>query len=385
MIRSAPMPREAWFYEPLPDGRVHCTLCPHSCRISDGYRGVCGVRINHRGVLFTLVSHHIVSWQVDPIEKKPLFHFMPGSTTYSIATVGCSLQCPFCQNWEISQFEREERTARRVHWTCAGAPSAPCPQLEALEREVPGEAVNPEAIVAAARRSGARSVAYTYTEPTVFYELACDTAARVRAAGLKNVFVTSGFIDDAPLRKIAPLLDAANVDLKFFRADHYARISRARLEPVLDAIRLYHELGVWVEVTTLVIPGLNDSDEELGQIAAFIHSVDRDVPWHVTRFHPAYRMLDRPPTPLPTMQRARQIGLDSGLRYVYLGNVPGDAGGDTYCPGCGLRLIARAPIHVRWNRVRKGCCPSCGTLIAGVQMSGTPPRGARSNPPVSRP
>jgi pyruvate formate lyase activating enzyme len=369
MIKGAPSPREAAFYETLPDGRAHCTLCPHSCRITDGYRGACGVRINHRGKLFTLVYNRVACRQVDPIEKKPLFHFLPGTSAFSIATVGCCLQCPFCQNWELSQWPRE-RVERRVEWTCAREPASVCAALAALEDQVPGDVATPAEIVAAAKLWGAGSIAYTFSEPTVFFELAYDTAALARAQGLKNVFVTSGFIEEGPLRRIAPLLDAANVDLKFFRPESYARLSKARLEPVLDAIRLYHALGVWIEVTTLLVPGLNDSDDEIAHIAAFVRSVSPDVPWHVSRFHSAYRMTNTVPTPVATVRRARQIGLDAGLRYVYMGNMPGDEGGDTCCPGCGSRLIVRSGMHVRWNRVHQGACPRCGTAIAGVRMDG---------------
>jgi pyruvate formate lyase activating enzyme len=336
--------RAASFQESLPGGRVRCTLCPHECRIPGGAAGACGVRVNRRGTLYTLVDDRVVARHVDPIEKKPLFHFMPGSSTYSIATVGCCLHCAFCQNREISQWP-------------AG-------------RAIPGERVTPAVIVDAALAAGCASIAYTYTEPTVFFELALDTAALARRRGLRNVFVTSGFIGEAALRRIAPVLDGVNVDLKFFRDGSYRRVCRARLAPVLEAIRLYHELGVWTEVTTLLIPGLNDSDGELRDIAGFVRSIGAEVPWHVSRFHPAWRMSDRPATPIATLRRARAIGLEAGLRHVYEGNVPGGGGESTFCWACGATVIERRGFALWSNRVRDGGCPDCGTRLDGVGMEG---------------
>ncbi|HMA44625.1 MAG TPA: AmmeMemoRadiSam system radical SAM enzyme [Gemmatimonadales bacterium] len=359
--------REAMFYDRLPDGRVHCRLCPHDCRIADGVLGACGVRVNHRGTLYTLVYDRIAANHVDPIEKKPLFHFYPGSTAYSIATVGCCLRCTFCQNWEMSQWPKTH-LARKTEWEDEAGPHDVCPALAGLAAEIPGRAATPQQIVDAATRSGARSIAYTYTEPTIFFELAYDAAVRARSAGLKNVFVSSGFTSAAPLRHIAPVLDAVNVDLKFFREESYTHISRARLAPVLDAIRLYHDLGVWLEVTTLVIPGINDSDEELSDIARFVRSVGAEVPWHVTQFYPTYEMLDRPPTPIATLRRARALGLDAGLRYVYEGNVPGEGGENTRCYACGTLLIERHGHSVIGNYLRAGRCPECSATIDGVGL-----------------
>lgn len=357
---------EARFYEPRPDGSVVCTLCPHDCHVPDGARGACGVRYNRGGRLYTLVYDRVIAREVDPIEKKPFFHFLPGSYAYSISTVGCSLRCAYCQNWEISQWPKEHLAK---HITANGAATPVCPRLEALQGEVPGEHVNPEGIVTAALASGCQSVSYTYTEPTIFYELAYDTAVLAHERGLKNNFVTNGYINPAPLRQLATVLDAANVDLKFFSEESYRRISRARLGPILDAIRLYHELGVWVEVTTLVVPGLNDSDAELKAIAEFICGVSPAIPWHVSRFYPAWHMLDRPVTDAATLRRAREIGLKAGLKYVYEGNIPGEGGENTVCPNCGQLLIERYGFHVRQNRIRNGRCPECGEVIDGVGMS----------------
>ena len=366
---------EARFYKPLPDGRVLCTLCPHDCRIREGARGACGVRYNQGGRLYTLVYDRVVSRNVEPVEKKPLYHFHPGSLAYSVATVGCSLRCAYCQNWDISQWPKVN-LPRHVA-TAAGAAAHEaqqeqepiCPRLADLAQAIPGERVTPQAIVEAALGTGATSIAYTYTEPTIFYELAYDTAVLARAHGLKNVFVTSGYINEAALRELAEVLDAANVDLKFFREESYRRISRVRMQPILDAIRLYHELGVWLEVTTLVVPGVNDSDGELRDIAEFIRSVGADVPWHVSQFYPAHRMLDRPATPLETLRRAGDIGRSAGLHYVYEGNVPGERGEDTFCTGCGALLVDRHGFYLRANHIRAGRCPDCGTPVAGIGMS----------------
>jgi pyruvate formate lyase activating enzyme len=366
--------KQAAFYETLPDGRVLCTLCPHDCRISEGGRGACAVRYNSGNRLFTLVYDRVVSRTVDPVEKKPLFHFYPGSGAYSVATVGCSLRCAFCQNWEIAQWPKEH-LPKRIEAGESGEPLEPiCPSLAILQGSIPGELVTPQEIVEGALRAGCTSIAYTYTEPTVFYELAYETAVLARSNGLKNIFVTSGFINEAPLCQVAAVLDAVNIDLKFFREESYRRISRARLGPVLDAVRLYHELGVWVEVTTLVIPRVNDSEEELRAIAEFVHSVGPEVPWHVSQFHPAYKMWNVPPTPMRSLRRALEIGRAVGLRYVYEGNVPGEGGENTYCYNCRTLLIGRYGFHIRSNRIRDGRCPECGTKIDGVGMSGNEKR-----------
>lgn len=360
--------KEARYYEPLSGGRILCTLCPHDCRIGEGGRGACGVRYNYAGKLYTLVYDKVVARNVEPVEKKPLFHFHPGSLAYSIATVGCNLRCAFCQNWEISQWPKE-RLPKRLDADGGENDLEPvCPQLADLEAGLPGEPVTPEQIVAAAVASGVRAIAYTFTEPTIFYELAYDTAVLARKQGLKNLFVTSGYISEAPLRELARVLDATNVDLKFFSERSYLRISRVRMQPILDAIRLYHKLGVWTEVTTLVIPGVNDSDAELQDIARFVCGLGPDVPWHVSQFYPAHHMADVPQTPLATLQRAAAIGRAAGLRYVYQGNLPGRGGENTVCHHCGAALIERYGFRLRSNHVRDGCCPHCGTPVAGVGM-----------------
>jgi pyruvate formate lyase activating enzyme len=360
---------EARFYETLADGRVRCVLCPHDCRIPLAGRGACGVRYNHAGKLYTLVYDKVIGRSVEPVEKKPLFHFYPGSTAYSISTVGCNLRCAFCQNWDIAQWPKTHLPHRLDPSNESGKTEEPiCPVLTAFEQRIPGEQTTPQDIIDAALAARADSIAYTYTEPTIFYELAYDTAVRARQQGLYNIFVSNGFINEEPLREFATVLDAVNVDLKFFKEASYRHISRSGLQPILDAIRLYHDLGVWVEVTTLVIPGINDAFDELSDIAEFIHSVGVEVPWHVSQFYPAYKMLDRPVTPLETLRQAGEIGRQAGLRYVYEGNVPGEKGEATYCYNCQTLLIDRYGFYVRLNRIREGKCPDCGVRIDGIGM-----------------
>lgn len=332
--------REGMFYEKLPNGMVHCFLCAHQCKIADTKFGVCRVRQNVGGQLYTMVYGKVVSANVDPIEKKPLYHFMPGSTSYSFATIGCNFQCGFCQNWQISQFPRD------------------------VGGVVPKQEVPPESIVQEAQTHNCQSISYTYTEPTIFFEYAYDVAKRATPAGLGNVFVTNGYMTREALDVIAPYLDAANVDLKSFRDPYYKTICKARLQPVLDSIRRLRELGIWTEITTLVIPGENDSAEELGQIARFIAEVDRDMPWHVSRFHPTYEFPDHPVTPVETLRLARDIGRENGVRYIYLGNVP--EGLDTLCYHCGETVVKRWYMSVREMKVKDGKCPKCGAAIAGV-------------------
>jgi len=311
--------------------------------------------VNRGGTLITLVDDRVVAAHVDPIEKKPLFHFLPGHASYSIGTVGCNLRCRHCQNHAISQEPRPRRgrTADRNG-------------LEAEAAHVPGETMTPEEIVRDAVRSGCRSIAYTYNEPTVFFELAFETARLAHAAGLANVFVTNGAIEAAPLEEIAPYLDAANIDLKALDGRAHQRMTGMRVDPVLASIHRYRRFGIWIEVTTLVIPRHNDTEEELRAIAEFIHAVDPTIPWHVTRFHPAYRLRDRPATPVATLERARRIGFESGLQYVYEGNVPGEEGENTACHACGTQLIRRFGLGVQSSRMTSGRCPRCKTVIPGV-------------------
>lgn len=358
------MIKEAAYYEPLPDDRVLCSLCALFCKIAPGRRGACGVRVNVDGSLYTLVYDKVVARHVDPIEKKPFFHFRPGSLSYSIATVGCNFRCLHCQNYEISQQPKEKGPL--VRESGGTDPDVLCISLRDAQARIPGEDITPGEIVAAAQRSRCRSIAYTYTEPTIFFELAYDTARLAAAEDLDNVFVTNGFITAEPLAAIAPYLSAVNVDLKSFDDSAHKRMTGARLQPVLDSIRAYKKHGIWVEVTTLIIPGHNDSAAELRRIADFIASVGLEIPWHVTQFYPTYRLLDRTPTPVETLRRARAIGYEAGLQYVYEGNVPGEGGENTYCHSCRTLLIQRHGSHLLANKVQEGRCPACRTSIPGV-------------------
>ncbi len=333
--------KEAMFYERLEGDKVKCFLCHQHCTIREGARGFCGVRENRQGTLYTLVWERVVARNIDPIEKKPLFHFLPGSRSYSIATVGCNFRCTHCQNYDISQYPREHP-------------------------DIPGERVSAAEIVDEAAASRCESISYTYVEPTIFFEYAYECAKLARERGLANVFVSNGYTGPEAARTLAPYLDANNIDLKSFRDEHYKKVCGARLQPVLDTIRLMKELGVWVEVTTLVIPGLNDSEAELRDIARFIKGVGVEVPWHVTQFYPTYKMLDRGRTPVATLRRARDIGLEEGLRYVYEGNVPGEGGENTYCYQCGELLIGRVGFYIKSIGIVEGNCPKCGAAIDGV-------------------
>jgi pyruvate formate lyase activating enzyme len=337
--RPAEAVRAALWREWRGGPRVHCFLCAHHCRIAPGERGTCGVWENRDGVLYSLVYGRLVSTAVDPIEKKPLFHFLPGSKTLSLATVGCNFVCDFCQNSDISQMPRDQgRIAGRTH--------------------------SPEQIVEAALETGCLSVSYTYTEPTVFYEFARDCARLADESGLKNVFVTNGYMTAETLRDIDGCLHAANVDLKSFSDEFYRTYVGARLKPVLDSIRRLWEMGVWTEVTTLVIPGRNDKPDELRGLAAFLASISPDIPWHVSRFYPAYGLLDAPPTPVDTIETALRIGREEGLNHVYGGNIPGHRSESTVCPECGETVIERQGFRVVRAPSAGSACPRCGRAIA---------------------
>ncbi|MDT8441742.1 MAG: AmmeMemoRadiSam system radical SAM enzyme [Desulfuromonadales bacterium] len=336
---------EAEFWEPLAEGKVRCNLCRFHCTIAAGRHGLCGVRENRAGRLYTLVYGRCIAEHVDPIEKKPLFHFLPGSRSLSVATVGCNFRCLHCQNADISQW----------------------PQTN---RQIPGRDAPPEALVAQALENRCASISYTYTEPTVFFEYARATAVKARAAGLQNVFVTNGYTSSQALEAIAPWLDAANVDLKGFDDAAYRRVTGASLDGVLACLRDYRRLGIWLEVTTLVIPGHNDDTGQLRKIADFIAvELGVETPWHVTAFHPAYKMLDRPATPLNRLLEARQVGRDAGLQYVYLGNVAASGGEDTLCPGCGATVVRRGGMRLLEVHLDHGRCVVCQQPIAGRFVS----------------
>lgn len=336
---------EAMLYEKLDGRQVCCKLCAHRCRIAAGKRGICRVRENRNGILYTLVYGRTISSQADPIEKKPLYHFFPGSRAYSIATPGCNFHCRWCQNWEISQV---------AHARGLGA----------------GRETTPGQVVSAALRGACRSIAYTYTEPTVFFEYSYDTTRLARTSGLANIFVTNGYMSSEALEAIGPYLDAANVDLKAFRDETYRRYVGARLQPVLDSLKKIRQLGIWLEVTTLVIPGINDDRDELSATADFIcRELGAETPWHLSRFFPCYRMTDVPPTPLETLQLAERIGFEAGLHHVYIGNV--SAASNTLCSRCGRLLIQRSSYRIVANHLdSQGACPGCGFRLAGKGLVG---------------
>ncbi|MDG5469838.1 AmmeMemoRadiSam system radical SAM enzyme [Deltaproteobacteria bacterium IMCC39524] len=336
----------AKFWEALDEGRVRCNLCRFHCVIAHGRRGRCGVRENHEGELFSLIYGQTVAENIDPIEKKPLYHFYPGSNSLSLATVGCNFRCLHCQNYEISQWPHERSG-------------------------IPGTKTSPQDVVLRAVESGSASISYTYTEPTIFYEYAYDTAVLAKAAGVRNVFVTNGYMTTAALEAIAPYLDAANVDLKGFSNKAYKEVTGASLKGVLDCLRDYRRLGIWLEVTTLVIPGHNDSEDELKQIASFIaDELGRDVPWHISAFYPTYKMLDRPATPVTALYLARDLGRRAGLKYVYLGNVNDPGASDTICPACGKTVIRRQGLRFVDTDLTGNRCNFCGYEIPGVALAG---------------
>ncbi|QTA92459.1 AmmeMemoRadiSam system radical SAM enzyme [Desulfonema magnum] len=336
---------EAYLYEPLEDRKVRCNLCNHRCIIKEGRRGICNVRENQAGILKSLVYGKLIAQHIDPIEKKPLFHLLPGSLSYSIATVGCNFKCMFCQNANIAQMPTDHKGL------------------------IMGDPCTPEAVVRAAEAGNCKSIAYTYTEPTIYFEFAFNTAKIAHEKGIKNVFVTNGYMTSEALEMISPYLDAANVDLKAFNNEFYKKLCGAKLEPVKESLKKMKSLGIFVEITTLLIPGLNDDKEELEGLASFIaEELGIETPWHISRFHPTYRLTDRPPTPVPTLVMAREIGIKAGLRYVYVGNVPGEKGEDTFCYHCGETLVDRWGFSIRKNLIKNGVCSYCGSEIDGVGL-----------------
>lgn len=333
--------KEARLYQKLDENKVQCQTCAHGCKLEPDQKGICGVRQNIDGKLFSLVYGKAIATHVDPIEKKPLFHYLPGSRSYSVATVGCNMRCENCQNADISQMPRDQK-------------------------RIMGQDLLPGEIVQTAMQHGCRSISYTYTEPAVFWDYAYDTAVLAKEQKLRNVFVTNGFWSEKSLNTMAPLMDAANVDLKSFRDATYRLSCGARLEPVLETIRAMHEHHIWIEITTLLIPDLNDSNEELEEIADFIAETGPEIPWHISRFYPTYKMPNRMPTPPESIYRALKIGRKAGLKHVYAGNMPGDAGEQTLCPDCRAALIERIGYQIQKNKIHEGQCPGCGTWIEGV-------------------
>ena len=349
---SEPNIRQALLSEPFDDpvalGSVRCVACAHRCVLRPSRIGICGVRQNRGGWLYTLVYGEVVAAKAEPVEKKPFFHFMPGSYAYSVGTQGCNFHCAFCQNWEMSQAHREGIVPE-------------------------SRSVTPADVVEAAVAAGVRSVAYTYVEPTVFIEFALDSMVRARAAGLHNIFVTNGYETPEAIELVAPYLDAANVDLKAASDSFYRRVCGARWEPVRDAVVEMRRRGIWLELTTLIVPGLNDDRRELRSMAEWIATaVGPETPWHLTRFQPAYRLADLQPTPGATLVDAAAVAREVGLRHVYIGNAPEVEEATTYCSRCGERLIARADYAVTEWCLVDGRCPRCKHSLAGVGLEDSP-------------
>jgi pyruvate formate lyase activating enzyme len=341
--------KEAQLYTRLGNLEVHCQLCAHRCKILEGKFGFCGVRQNISGILYTHNYAKLEAANIDPVEKKPLYHFLPGTSTFSIAAAGCNFRCGFCQNWEISQLGPRSLTLART----------------SLDKRLKVLDFSADKVIKLAQQSNCRSIAYTYTEPTIYFEFALETAKLAKEAGLRNIFVTNGYLSREAVFLLSPYLDAANIDLKFFKESSYQRICSAKLGPVLDAIQLLNAAGVWIEVTTLIIPGQNDTSEELTAIAKFIAAVNKDIPWHLSRFHADYKFKDYVPTPERTLKLAYDLGIDQGLHYVYVGNF-GAWGQDTLCAKCRKLLIKRDGFKILESHLAQNRCVFCQTALPGV-------------------
>ncbi len=330
----------AMFWEKLPEKQIKCLLCPRECQISDVERGYCGVRENRGGEYQTLVYGAVCSANVDPIEKKPLFHYLPGTPAFSIATVGCNIECKFCQNWQISQFRPEQ---------------------------VNSTLIEPERLVAACKARRAPTIAYTYSEPVIFYEYMHDAAALAREAGIGSVMISNGYIQEKPLRQLCRHLTGVKIDFKAFSEKFYKETCAGELAPVLATLEILKDIGIWFELVILVVPTLNDSPDEIrGMSEWVVKHLGPDVPMHFTRFHPTYRITNLPKTPVSTLDRSRKIAIDAGVHYVYVGNVPMHPGENTYCHNCKNELIRRVGFRISANRIADGKCPKCATAIPGV-------------------
>jgi pyruvate formate lyase activating enzyme len=330
----------ALHYEQLEDLRVKCKLCPRECAVADQERGYCGVRENRLGTYYTLVHSRPCAVHTDPIEKKPLFHFLPGAVAFSLATAGCNVECRFCQNWDISQFRPEQ---------------------------VRSTSLPPDAVHRRAKEAGARAIAYTYSEPVVFYEYMYDTATRGKATGIKSVMISNGYIQEKPMRELCAVLDAVKIDLKGFTENFYKEYCSGELAPVLSTLELLATLGIWYEIVVLLVPTLNDSPEEIRAMTRWAAgALGRDVPIHFSRFHPTYKLKNLPVTPVATLDMARRIAMEEGLRYAYVGNVWGHEGESTYCPGCGKPVVRRVGFTITEMNLDKGACRFCGESIPGV-------------------
>lgn len=329
------------FYKKLPEAEVECQICPRKCRVGDIERGYCGTRENRGGVYYSLVYALPCAAHVDPIEKKPLFHFHPGTNAFSLGTAGCNMDCKFCQNWEMSQ-ARPEQTSNVY-----------LPPKEVIER---------------ARENASLSVAFTYSEPgVVAYEYMLDTAIEGNRSGIKTVMISNGYINREPMLQVAKHLGAIKIDLKAFSEKYYKEACDATLKPVLDTLVLLKNAGTWYEIVYLVLPTLNDGDSELASMSKWVaQELGPDVPLHFSRFYPIYKMKKLPQTPISTLERARRIAMTAGLHYVYIGNVPGSEGENTYCPGCGKPVVKRMGYSITGYEISGGKCNYCKTRIAGI-------------------
>lgn len=333
--------KEAMFYKKLENDKVECQLCPHRCTVSEGKRGICGVRENQKGILNTLIYGLTTSITPDPIEKKPLYHFYPGTYALSFGTVGCNLKCQHCQNFSISQGKVDSLRLKKLRV---------------------------DDVVNSAKRYKCQGIAWTYNEPTIWYEFTYDASKIAKKMGLYTCYVTNGFIESEPLRKISPYLDAMNIDVKSFSNDFYKKTCKARLDPVLETCKLAKDLDIFIELTYLIIPSQNDNEEEIDRFCTWIvDNLGEDTPVHFSRFHPDYKMMDTIATPMSTLGKAYETAQKAGIKYVYLGNIPHGDYENTYCPSCGELLIERIGFSTRKHLVTDGKCPKCGMNVKVVQ------------------
>ena len=334
--------KKAILYKKIPGKVIKCTACSWYCRISENQTGICGVRQNIDGDLYLLVYGKVISSHIDPVEKKPLFHFLPGTDIFSIGTVGCNFACDFCQNWDISQVTREKKI-----------------------RDY-GLPLSPEEIIKICLDHNIPSIAFTYNEPAIFFEYAYDIMLLAKKNNIKTIYVSNGYESEEQIKMLKGNLDAINIDLKAFTEKFYQKNCHAKLDPVLKNIKRFYDIGVWTEITTLIIPGENDSDKELSQIAHFLAGIDKNIPWHISRFHPDYKMLKLGETPKKTINQAYQIGKDAGLNYVYVGNINDSDHENTLCPKCQSLLIERMNYNVTIKNFSKGQCRRCNQKIPGI-------------------
>jgi len=347
--------KKASLYKKLPDDSVECTACAFRCKIAKGRAGICSVRKNIDGDLHLLVWGNVSDAHIDPIEKKPLYHFLPNSKIFSIGTIGCNFKCSFCQNWQSTQLINDMKKRKPT-------------LLDNPDFEISnyGYDLKPQEIVDYCLKNDIQSIAFTYNEPTIFAEYAKDTMKLAKKQGLYGVFVSNGFETEEALDFLEGSIDAFNIDLKSFREEFYRKVCKAKLAPVLDTIKSIHKRGKWLEITTLIIPDENDSKQELTQIAEFIAGISKDIPWHISAFHPDYKMKDKESTPSDTLFKALEIGRKAGLKYIYTGNIWDQTHSHTICPNCEETVVERPGFGHSISKLEKGKCPGCKTLVPGI-------------------